>query len=678
MGVDMISENLENISKTARSILRNEIKHLPLVPSAVIKLLELTNDDNTGLEDLSRLIETEPALAVKILRNVNSAAYGLSDKVLSINRAVTLLGFSAVRQFALDLLFYDNLINSSGINNNTIKNKAAQKFDTLFFWQHCLFVAMLSKKIANALRHPNPDLVYTAGLIHDIGKVVLESYGRMTYSDFISTLNNSENANIENERNFFGLTHTEIGHVFCQEWQLPEPITAVIACHHNQPDETSPFAEFKTEIAIVSFANYVAWMQGISSVPHEGNPILQHAVLKIIDVNQLDMDTLLQQVDRDMQNTREFYDIQFPSVTKLRATLVKTTINLSQVGLNKTYSIDSAANKKSLSSLTVPHHSLNPDEFVPRTLEAIQEEFSFDRCMMLAIDPKHRCLTASYWWPQSIQVQMPQAFKIDINPVSGHLLQCLREKKAAIINDTAAPNKPLLQQLGIAEFMIVPVLNHNRLIGMLYADNLSSKKPLHPQSLSALIPVANELGIALFNAKQYDMQKRCAQLDSLTQMFNKRMIEDFLTQVFKQDKSGLVKTAVGFIDIDKFKLFNDLCGHQAGDDVLKIVADILRSLTRPGDFIGRYGGEEFLFVLKNTDQLGAYGYAERIRIEIERRGKIMSQRFHDHALTVSIGVAMYHQAYSNHMEMIEVADSAMYRAKNEGRNKVIMLTEPPQ
>lgn len=661
----MNSDNLENISKT-RSILRDESKHLPLVPTVAIKLLALTNDDHAAIEDLSRIIETEPTLAVKVLRIVNSAAYALPNKMTSISRAVNFLGFSVVRQLAFDLLIYDKLI----------KNKAKQAFDMLFFWQHCLFVGLLSKKIAGALRHPNPDQVYAAGLIHDIGKVVLEFHGSMSYSDFISTLNNSENAIVENERCFFGLTHAEIGYIFCQEWQVPEPITAVVACHHNQPDETSPFAEFKKEIAIVSFANYVAWTQGISSVADEGNPTLQPAVLKVVDFNKLDIDTLLQQVDREMRNTREFYGIQYPSVDKLRAALVKTTINLSQVGLNKTRL---QASKKILSSLTVPHHSLDPDEFVPSTLEAIQAEFSFDRCIMLNIDPKRRCLTASHCRPVSEQNAMPpQIFEIHLSPASGYLLQCLREKKAAIISDSMASNKALLQQLGTAEFMIVPVLNHNRLIGVLYADNWLSKKALHSQALLEINPIANELGIALYNAKQYEEQKKSAQLDPLTLLFNKRVIEEYLSQAFRHDKAALGKMAVGFIDIDKFKLFNDLCGHQAGDDVLKIVADILRGLTRPGDFIGRYGGEEFLFILKNTDQSGAYAYAERIRMEIEHRGKIMRQRFHNHELTVSIGVVMWHSAYANPTDIIDAADQAMYRAKDQGRNKVIMLAGAPQ
>ena len=231
----------------------------------------------------------------------------------------------------------------------------------------------------------------------------------------------------------------------------------------------------------------------------------------------------------------------------------------------------------------------------------------------------------------------------------------------------------VIQHFKVSEYIAIPVLHHTNLIGVLYADNAQSKRPMHEKLLPEITPIAYELGIAMFNAKQYNQEKKHAQTDHLTQLFNKRMVNNFLTTVFQGDESKLANIAIGFIDIDKFKLFNDDCGHQAGDDALKIVADILRNLTRPGDFIGRYGGEEFVFVLRNTDETGALGYAERIRSEIERRGKIMSQRFQGHILTVSIGISMYSRQYTKYTDMVEVADQAMYRAKNEGRNRVVML-----
>lgn len=659
-------DDLENLRNAARSILKHEIDHLQLVPSVAVKLLKLTHDDNARAEDLTRIIETEPTLAARILRNVNSAAYYLPNKTTSIKRAVNILGFSAVRQLALNLLFY----------NKMIKHNPNQHFNQLFFWQHCLFVASLSRAIAVTIKHPDPDQVYTGGLIHDIGKVVFESYGRVNYSDFIASKGNNRQLSLDEERSFFGLTHTEIGHVFCLEWQLPEAIKAVVACHHQQPDADSPFAKYNTEIAIVSFADYIAWVQGIGSIVDHSQPTLQQRVLETINIDQLDIENLLQQVDKEMQNTREFYGIEFPTLHKLRATLIKATISLSQLSANSPSIPEHKSNRRLSCSLTAPHQSLNPEDFVPKTLEAIQNEFSFDRCIMLNCETKRRCFVSTFWWPTEVFPPEHRSFEIEISSISGKLLNSLRDKKATLILSKSEQNNPFFQRFQASEFITVPVLRDNSLVGLLYFDNALSKKPLHEYLLAEIMPIADELGIALVNARQYDLEKKRAQLDPLTQLFNKRMIDQFLTQTFQHSPRSLEKIAIGFIDIDKFKVFNDLCGHQAGDDALRIVSDILRSLTRPADFIGRYGGEEFLFVLKNTDENGAYGYAERIRKEIERRGTILSQRFNNHFLTASIGVATYNRQYTHPTQMIEAADQAMYQAKKEGRNRVIMFISP--
>ena len=661
----------ETIKEAARLILKDEIKHLQIVPFAAIKLLNLTGDINARIEDLAKIIETESALAASILKNINSAAYALPNKITSIGHSVGMLGFSAVRQLALNMLFYNQLI----------KNGSQQTFDILFYWQHCLYVAALSRRIAVALKHPDPDLVYTGGLLHDIGKVVLEAHGRMTYSDFISFIGNKKESSIEeDERRFFGITHAEMGHVFCLEWQLPASITAIIACHHNPPTEGSLYAKFKAEAAIISFADYIAWIQGIGSATHnlDSHARLPLTVMKAMAIEQLDLEGILQQVDQDMQSMRQLYKVQFPSLTTLRSALIRTTISLSQLSAGNPSFVE--ANKSSgafSTSLSASDQSLNPDEFLTWALSVMHRDFAFDRVIMLDIDAKSRNLSASYWQPQSLSAQEMQSFEIDISAFSGRFLQSFREKKAVIINDKVESNTKILQQLKVSEFIVVPIMRYNRLVGALYADNSISKKSLNEQLLSEITPIAHELGIALFNAKQYGQEKKHAQIDHLTRLFNKRMIKHFLTEIFQGDASNLVNIAIGFVDIDKFKLLNDTCGHQAGDDALKIVADILRSLTRPGDLIGRYGGEELLFVLQNTNEAGAYGFAERIRKEIERCGKIMSPKFHDQALTVSVGAVMYSRQYTNYTQMIEIADQAMYRAKEEGRNRVVMQVSAP-
>ncbi len=657
----------EDLARAAHAILNRDVSHLQLIPSVAFKLLKLTSDQDASIKDLSRVIETEPALAARVLRIVNSAAFFLPKKTTSIRHAVNILGFSAVRQAALDQLFYNRLIRS----------KSKQRFNQLFFWQHCMFVASLGKAIAVTLKHPNPDMVYTGGLLHDIGKVVLESCGRLSYSDYLAAYERSDCSLIDSERTFFGLTHADVGMVFSADWNLPPVITAMIAFHHELPPVDSPYAEFILEIAIIAFANYVAWVQGVGSGEQTCGPELDEAVLAALDIERLDLERLLEQVDAEMSNMRTFYGIEFPNLSKLRATLVQNTIKLSvmegRTGRGSAVSGSAGERSRLVSVLTMPHRSLDPDEFLPWTLEAMQQEAGCDRVMMLSIDPKRRGLVAEHSWPSAIDPKAERPFEIPMGVVSGKLLQCLREKAPVLIQRGDPVDEEMLDRIGMDELIAWPVMRNNRLSGVVCADNSLTKRRLDPDALTRMIPIVNELGFALVNATQYDMARKEAQIDSLTRLYNRSVINEFLRRSFEGDPQELANTVVGFVDVDHFKRFNDVCGHQAGDDVLKIVADILRNLTRPGDVIGRYGGEEFLFVLRNADRAGALVCAERIRSEIERRGSTLSERFQRQSLTVSVGLAMYSPSHRTYLELVEAADRAMYRAKDEGRNRVVML-----
>jgi len=654
-----IAYQVSAINQAADAILKHKVNSLQVIPAVAIKLLRLTQDESTNVGDLSLLIETEPTLTAKILRNVNSAAFALAHKITSIKRAVNILGFSAVRQLALNQLFYNKLID----------HKSKQQFNQLFFWQHCLFVASLSRAIATALKHPDPDLIYTAGLMHDIGKIVLETHGKVSYSDFILACKNDEQPTLLGEHDFFGLNHAEMGYAFCQQWDIPEQITAIVFCHHELPSDNSPFAIYKRDIAIVNFANYIAWLQGIGSIALNNPPELHAEVSKYLAIEKLDLETLLSHVDKEMQHTREFYGIQFPNINRLRAALVQTTLLLSAHNKRNSNS-DARTDNISITSLTTPHKSLISSEIVPWTLAAIQKDFNFERLIMLNINPKQRSLAPAYTWPEALDKNSLQAFNIKLDELPSTILSSLRERNAIIINANNNKNSSILKQFGIEEFLIIPVLSHNRLVALLYADMYKTNTPIAEYSINQITPIIHELGVALANAKIFELEKKRAELDPLTGLLNKRMVIDFLNQTFALKPEQLSKVAVGFIDVDFFKKFNDTCGHQAGDDVLKIVAQIMRTLTRPSDFIGRYGGEEFVFVLRYTDKQGAYSYAERIRQEIERKGIILSQRFQGHALTVSIGVSLYKTDFTTYQEMVEAADSAMYNAKHEGRNCV--------
>ena len=653
--------NQSAINKAANLILKHKVDSLQVVPAVALKLLRLTSDETASVADLSQLIETAPSLAAKVLRNVNSAAFALSHKITSIKRAVNFLGFSAVRQLALNQLLYNKLIDQRSKN----------EFNQLSYWQHCLFVATLSRAIAVATRHEDPDLIYCGGLMHDIGKIVLESHGKVTYSDFLLACRADEQSALRGERDFFGLNHAEIGFVFCQQWDIPEQIAAIIFCHHDLPKDGTLFAKYKTDIAIVNFANYVAWMQGLGSSCVNNGPELHAEVSKCLNIAALDLDSLLSQVDKEMQHTRDFYGIQFPSTNTLRASVIETALLLTDYNKTKERS-STPIEPISITSLTVPHKSLDPDEIIPWTLSAIKADFAFERLILLNVKAKQRSLVATYSCPDSIEKASLQQFSISLDALPKTIINSLRERKSIIVNASEAKNKGVLQQFQVDEFLIVPVLSHNRLVSLLYVDGDNNKRPITKNDIAQITPIIHELGVALANAKRFELEKKRAEVDSLTGLLNKRMVTEHLDATFDLNIDQLSRVAVGFIDIDYFKKFNDSCGHQAGDDVLKIVAQIMRTLTRPSDFIGRYGGEEFVFVLHDTSVKGASCYAERIRLEIERKGKILSQRFKGHELTISIGVSLYDQNFTSYNQLIEAADSAMYTAKHKGRNCVVV------
>jgi diguanylate cyclase (GGDEF)-like protein len=164
--------------------------------------------------------------------------------------------------------------------------------------------------------------------------------------------------------------------------------------------------------------------------------------------------------------------------------------------------------------------------------------------------------------------------------------------------------------------------------------------------------------------KENERLKREAFTDSLTTLFNQNYIyEYFDSKVFQSE----YPMAVLFCDIDDFKQINDYCGHPSGNYVLSRIGDILKNGLRENDICFRYGGEEFLIVLSNTDLTEAYEIAERLRNEISKQ--IVLHYDQRDKVTVSIGISAYPYHGNEIDELIQKADEAMYLVKNSGKNQ---------
>jgi diguanylate cyclase (GGDEF)-like protein len=155
--------------------------------------------------------------------------------------------------------------------------------------------------------------------------------------------------------------------------------------------------------------------------------------------------------------------------------------------------------------------------------------------------------------------------------------------------------------------------------------------------------------------------------DGLTGLYNRTYMPEALAREMARAKRHERSFSILMIDIDHFKRFNDTHGHQAGDDVLLGVAQILKSSVRACDYAARYGGEEFLVLLTETEGAGARDFAEKLRLRVEAMSPVTED-----VVTVSIGVASFPDNGEDLVSIIRDADAALYRCKRNGRNQVAL------
>lgn len=196
------------------------------------------------------------------------------------------------------------------------------------------------------------------------------------------------------------------------------------------------------------------------------------------------------------------------------------------------------------------------------------------------------------------------------------------------------------------------------------------RKPFHAAELLARLDL--HLRLRRLQAELREKNATLARLsttDPVTGMRNRRYVAEFLTLEVLRATRYRTPLSVMLVDVDHFKRVNDVHGHRIGDAVLQVVADTLRGALRATDLAGRYGGEEFLVVLPQTGLAGAGMLAERVRGAIEATA-IEVGASTPLSVTVSIGVAELGESARNAEQLVERADTALYAAKNGGRNRV--------
>jgi diguanylate cyclase (GGDEF)-like protein len=173
------------------------------------------------------------------------------------------------------------------------------------------------------------------------------------------------------------------------------------------------------------------------------------------------------------------------------------------------------------------------------------------------------------------------------------------------------------------------------------------------------------------NIRLRDALRAQSTKDPLTGLYNRRCLEEMLGREIRRAVRSEQHLGILMLDLDHFKKFNDTYGHEAGDAVLRETASFLIRSIRAEDFVCRYGGEEFVVVLPTADLRAAQARAERIRVKL-RDLVVMHQSRSLGLITASFGVAALPDHGTREKDLLQAADAALYRARREGRDRVVL------
>ncbi|HDS09037.1 MAG TPA: diguanylate cyclase [Firmicutes bacterium] len=221
------------------------------------------------------------------------------------------------------------------------------------------------------------------------------------------------------------------------------------------------------------------------------------------------------------------------------------------------------------------------------------------------------------------------------------------------------------------EFVLIPLWVDKDLFGILYVDIYKTRRHGFSKADLEFIELSTNLAsLAIRLSKQFEETYESTIRDSLTRLFNHRRFYTLLKENIDYAKENNSKVSIIMMDIDYFKKYNDTFGHVEGDQVLREIASLILSNIRNIDYASRYGGEEFAVILPNVSGKDAVEIAKRIRLSVQEHAFKKTSEMTWGRLTISGGVATFPDNADSIMELVRLADDALYRSKKAGRNTV--------
>lgn len=280
----------ETIKEKVQSIIQ-----LPALPTIAMEVVDLVDNPKTSASRLGKLISTDQALTAKVLKIANSPFYGFPRKISTIDFAIIVLGYDALKEIVISI----SLVSS-------LQRKSDMLFDAKGFWDHAILSGVLARRLARDLGYRVSGEVFVGGLLHDMGISVLHRYFKSEYKRITEIIRETDLTALEAEESVLGITHAEVGGWLAERWNLPDHLVEAISMHH-----TPGRAEHNKDlVALIHCADVFACRMAAQAVEFDKGIDFDQESLDHLQLN----DTAV--LEEYIRNYRELVKVDLEAVTQ--------------------------------------------------------------------------------------------------------------------------------------------------------------------------------------------------------------------------------------------------------------------------------------------------------------------------------------------------------------------------
>jgi diguanylate cyclase (GGDEF)-like protein len=627
-----------------------EVKATGLLPSptgVALTILKITQQDDFSIEEVARAIQSDPAMAGRILKFVNSSFYANARPIISITEAVLRIGVIALRQLLLGLSVLSRY-----------RQGYCESFDYQKFWAHSLATAVASQSLCQIRRVFPHEEAFTCGLLSHVGRLALATVYPREYGEVLGKMGNAPACELlPVEKSCLRVTHLDLTQALLKEWGLSD-------AHYNAirglytPDD-SGLDPISRDYQLARVLSLSSELGSILVAEEHLRPAMMTDLMLQAEWFELDLESLQGLFDEVVAKWREWSALlempalSLPAFGELMDSYKKRTAGLNTV-------LASTGKKQGLRILLVDYDSATRkivEGYLLAASHTVIMAKNGDDALRLAMETEPQLIITDWVMPEMDGLEFCRALRrTRIGQNIYFIIMTAWEDEERLLEAFEAGVDDYLEKPIKPNVLRARICGGERLIKLQEEVN-RDKREIHRF-------IAD---FALLNRRL----EQAALSDPLTQLPNRRYATRRLDQQWSAAKRSDGAITCMVVDVDHFKGINDKYGHAGGDTALIEVAKTLRNAARKDDVVCRIGGEEFLIICTNTDAEAAQATAERMRVAVEQCPVTLADI--EVKLTISVGVAAHTAKETTPDELLRAADMAVYAAKSRGRNRVCLI-----